>query len=213
MLSSILSQLGTDQLEWLKFWLLIPTDVVSAIGVVLGVYLESKIFSEATNKRGEKILLVSLAAEVLFGILIFSADARVSSIQRREITALEERLASRAITNEETKVMAAALERYTGQLYEVNTYKDDGEAVSFAAAIDSVLLEAHWATSRPTRDIAIVGVIAGVVAYVSDDAPKATKDAAWALVFGLRAKHIDAMVRAIQGTPPNLINVTVGIKP
>ena len=137
----------------------------------------------------------------------------VSTLQREQIAALEERLAARHFDAEDIQQVAAPLRKYAPQLFEVVTYDDDQEAVQFSAGLWLVMHAAGWQENFVHVKPALAGVIAGVVAYVSEDAPKRTKAAAWALVLGLKAKHIDASVREIEHAPKNLINVTVGIKP
>lgn len=95
MSSTILSHFGTDQLEWVKYWVLIPLFVVSTIGVIIGVYLEHRNFSQPVQDKGWRLLLLSLGLETFFGILIFAADGGVSAVQQSEIIALDKRIAPR----------------------------------------------------------------------------------------------------------------------
>lgn len=92
MASLIFSQLGIDQLEWLKAWVLIPLYVTSTVVVIFGVYLERDKFPKESQDIGWRMLLIALAAETLWGILIFSADGQISSLQRGTIKTLEARL-------------------------------------------------------------------------------------------------------------------------
>jgi hypothetical protein len=84
-----------DPLEWIK-WVFVVAYVLSTIGVTVGVYWEGDQFEKTKQQRGWRLLILSLAADTLFTILIFATDGWISHIQRQEIIALEKRLAARA---------------------------------------------------------------------------------------------------------------------
>jgi hypothetical protein len=124
--------------------LLIPAYVLATCGVVIGVYFERKKFSASTNDRGEKILLVSLATELLFGVLIFVVDARISTIQDNEIIALEERMAPRVVTDADR----AAIGSLRGKVRAVSVISSpDVEPAMFSAQLQEAFFEAGIAVN------------------------------------------------------------------
>jgi hypothetical protein len=96
MLAATLSTVRVDQLEVAKWWL-VGIYVLSTIGVIVGVYWEGHKFDSDAPKqeRGWRLLLISLGAESLFGILIFASDGWINQIQRSEIISLEKMLMPR----------------------------------------------------------------------------------------------------------------------
>jgi hypothetical protein len=111
MVPTIVGEIGTAQLEWVNYWVFVPLFVLSAIGVILGVYLEHHDFPGPTQNKGWRLLLLSLGLETFFGILIFAADGRVSSVQREEIRSQQQAIthlvAPRQLTPEQESPIAA----------------------------------------------------------------------------------------------------------
>lgn len=50
MSSVVVNQLGIDQLEWLKSWVLVPTFIAATVVVFIGVFLEREEFKEKNAK-------------------------------------------------------------------------------------------------------------------------------------------------------------------
>ncbi len=137
-----LSQLGTDQLDWIKNWLLLPSYVVAAVFVTLGVYLEKKEFEESTHKIGWRMLVGSLGIEIVLTIFIFAVDARISALQRNEIIALQKRLAPRSLTAEQLERLVNALKPFKETLYDFSFWTP--ESITFMQQLAYLLKDAGW---------------------------------------------------------------------
>lgn len=152
--------------------------------------------------------------EILFGGLIFATDAQISFKQRVHIASLEARIAARTLSASDQNEVATAVNEFSGQLFKLTSYMDDQESVDIADQLGKALNTAGWALIKPSKDVVLDSVIAGIVVYLDDQAPDSTRRAAKALVDALNAKHIAAKLHAIRANDPAAqLNVTVGIKP
>jgi len=92
--------------------------VAATIGVIVGVYWEGEHFDKATQQRGWRLLVGSLAIDTLFTVLIFGTDGWIGHIQRSEIIALEEKLAPRVPLNgAQISAIRLAAKPFAGQQY------------------------------------------------------------------------------------------------
>jgi hypothetical protein len=141
--------------------------VLSTIGVIIGVYFEGERFSEHTKLLGWRLLLWSLAAETLFGVLIFAADGRISRIQRDEIIALETRITPRVLTSEQYNV----IQTLRGKVTAVSVMASpDVEPAMFSAQLQAALVDAGVAvTPMPARP---ENRFVGTQLCLSDEDPK-----------------------------------------
>jgi hypothetical protein len=185
--------------------------VLSTIGVIVGVYLEGERFSEPTKLLGWRLLLWSLSAETLFGILIFAADGRISRIQRDDIIALETKLAPRILSNQQSAAVAHGLKSFGGQEFTVASF--GGEAFSLASRITEVLKKADWKYFEPEMQLLPMAGTIGIQVWVHPDSGRITK-AAEALVEELNGKSIEAALLKHHPQSPkdNRIEVIVGSK-
>ena len=192
------------------FWLF----VVATVLVVVGVYWEGEHFEKKKRDRGRRLLMGALAAEILFTVLIFEIDELVSHIQLEKIIALESRLAARTLSAADAKEIAARLNRFAGQSFEIHPYVDDQESVDISDQISTVLNSAGWSPYKSENSFGILGVVASIAVHFHAEASQSTRDAALELVSALKDNHIAGTLRpANDKTPPERINVIVGIKP
>jgi hypothetical protein len=131
-------------LEWLKFSFFVAY-VVSTIGVAVGVYWEDIKFSPEKQQRGKKLLILSLASDTLFTVLVFGTDGWIGTIQRREIIALEERLAWREFLPEQhdkvVSLIAQLPKKPTSQVV-VDSVVGDPEAKRYGDLLTKALSDA-----------------------------------------------------------------------
>ena len=96
--------------------------VSATVGVIIGVYWEGDQFPKQKQQRGRRLLISSLAVDTLFTVLVFGADGWVSAIQRGEIIALEERVAARALSDEQVTRIKEKIKPFSGQKFGMMTY-------------------------------------------------------------------------------------------
>ncbi len=192
--------------------------VAATIGVIVGVYLEGDQFDKETQQRGWRILVRSLAVDTLFTILIFGTDGWISSIQRGEIIALEDRLAARTLSDTQVSAIAEKLKAFGGQEFDIVTYWKNPEALGLANRLYDALLKAGWKYDKPPNGEFLLGVETGIdLAFdrrVSLNVAKAfveTLASAANLQVTMDAQSVMGPLPA--GDPSPKITISVGIKP
>lgn len=87
---AIFSHFANDQLD---FWrdALVALYIVATCGVVAGVILEGKRFSETWQDRGWLILVIALSIETLAGGIIFWVDAEIQTRLGNDVTTLDQK--------------------------------------------------------------------------------------------------------------------------
>jgi hypothetical protein len=145
-----LDNVSVDHLEEARFYLFVIYAVATAC-VVIGVYLEKDSFSTSIKDVGWRLLVISLAAEVLLGIAIFSLDSKISDKLRYALLEVRQRTANRDIKPNDMDTMSSALSGFSGEAAEINVFPVNFETVFIAVKIYGVLLNAHWKVSAPNR--------------------------------------------------------------
>ena len=205
--------------DWLSaLWsldgLFLLGDVIATAAMGWGIILETPEEPSPKQKVANRLVMFGVVAETLFSILLFVHDGSVSNQQQRKIIHLETLLAARSLPSDGSAAISSVLAKYSGQSFEIHTYDDDTEAADFTSELERSLTSAGWLKQEPPGPFGLGGVVAGVVVYVGVESSLPTKEAANALVGALKAKHIDAMVKAVEALPAkNRLNITVGIKP
>lgn len=143
-MSAILAQLAKDELDCLKSAAFLVYSVAT-IGVVVGVGLEHKRFSDRVQQIGWKILVIALAIEVAFGVFIFAVDSEVSRRQEREILALEIALAPRQIEAKSRSTLERELAPLAGKRVLIGSYQLDVEAARLGNQLFDILKAAGMA--------------------------------------------------------------------
>jgi hypothetical protein len=127
--------------------------VVATIGVIVGVYWEREEFPKEKRDRGWRLLVRSLAVDTLFTVLILGTDGWIGSIQRVEIISLETRLAQRAISTEEEKIVEA-LKQFSGTPFDFSI-NPAPEPLTFANRVRAILKESGWKAIPAEGSIAL----------------------------------------------------------
>lgn len=129
---------------------------------------------------------------------------------------IEQRLAPRALSDDQAAAIAKKLIQYSGQQYRVTTFWDLPEPLSIANRIHHALQLAHWEYLKPEQGGSfLLGGLAGVHVYVHPQAKRETKDAADALISALNSEDMSAQLK-VQNAPNNpndIIAINVGTKP
>jgi hypothetical protein len=213
MFTNLASTSFLDPLEWIK-WVFVAAYVVSTIGVTIGVYWEGDQFEKSKQQRGWRLLILSLAADTLFTILIFATDGWISRIQRQEIIALEKRLAARTLSDVQATDMKSKLQSFSGQVFQVVPYWQNRESFTIADRIARTLIDAGWKIEQPQNRPSIIGVMTGVFIYVDHGASEGAHRAARELTAVLNASEIQAIQDEENNpNPSNNISIQIGIKP
>jgi len=204
-----------DALEAAK-WACAGAYVIATIGVTLGVYWEGAQFSKARQEFGNKVLIVSLAADTLFTIFVFGIDGWIGQIQRSEIITLENRVAARSLSDAQFADIAKRLAPLKGQQFHIVTYWKNPEALDISNRIYAALVKAGWLYDKPASSEFILGVDTGVTMLYDKRVPGNEK-AASALVEALNANGIAAADDGQNPPTTEAINpkltINVGIKP
>lgn len=137
----IFSSVRVDQLEDVK-WALVALYVICTAGVIVGVYWEGSKFPVPKQHRGWRLLIASLAAEMLIGSLIFATDGWISLLQRTEIASLERLARGREISSQQAKSIFKALDGQKTSSFTVMAVPDV-EAGRYALLIWELLRTAH----------------------------------------------------------------------
>jgi hypothetical protein len=156
MWTEIFERFATDQVALLVHAYLLGLAVFSTFVVAFGIIWESE-GPLGVHKVAHKLVIWGVAAEAVFTIALFVFDEGISSAQKSRIDAqqstiidLERRLAPRALTPEQQKSLAVALQKYEGQLFQgaVATSVPDGR--SLWMSIHSALVNAKWTLVPPS---------------------------------------------------------------
>ena len=228
-----LNSLPTDQLEAAKSvlnWLF----VAATFGVVTGVLLEGKRFSEAINDIGWRLLVGCLALETLFTVAIFVADAEIANRQRAEIISLETYLTPRVLTDKQN---AEIVEKISSPSVKIAPFQIEyafsavnEEEINLAVALsEKVFVKAGWkwidwpsapgevGTYLPYAKKRISNIpFSGIQIRVFNSK---LSDVAKTLVFALREAGLDNVridagdVPVENPSMPGLIEVMIGQKP
>jgi len=175
-----------DQLESIKVALEVLF-VISGIGVAVGVAIEKERFDP-----GWKLLVSSLALDVIFTGLIFAADARISQEQRSEIISLQKRLAARTLLDNQIAGIAEKLKEYSGQEYEIIAFWNNKESVALMNRMISALDLAQWKQIKPDSPGLLLPGLIGVQVWVRPPTSEKTVGAARALVSALKGEALEA---------------------
>jgi hypothetical protein len=191
--------------------------VSATIGVIVGVYWEGDQFPKAKQEFGWRVLIVSLAFDTLFTVLVFGADGWISAIQRGEIIALEHRLAARKLTDAQISEIEQNLSKYRGQRFELAAYNVK-EVSDIAEQIRDALIGAGWKRDPMPANAALRSVVGGVSVTLDVGAPEVAKAAAHQLVTLLNGDDIaaDENQRNIPTDTTEekaVIGIAVGMKP
>lgn len=134
----MLEILSIDLLEILR-WVVFGLFIVSAVAVTAGVYWEKEEFPHAVRHFGWKLLVVSLAAEILLTIGVFVIDGMISERQRMTI---EQLLRPRKLNAEQKERISAAVAPF--RLPFVIMTSHDAETWDFAMDIAASLKANGW---------------------------------------------------------------------
>ncbi len=169
------------------------------------------------NKRAAKALEAAESARKnaeKFRLQIAQANERAANAER-ETARLTGVLADRTLTGEQMRAMAAKLERYSGQEYDVTAYWDSKESVGFAEQLNQTLQLAKWKFLPMTEWRGMLGGIVGVLVWSHPEADEETKEAAQLLVTTLVQEGIQAepRVQNPKNNPKhNRISLSIGSK-
>jgi hypothetical protein len=224
MLSTTISHIGVDDLEWIKWWLFVPLYVVSAIGVVFGVYWENDKFPDAKKHRGWRLLLWSLSAEIMLSVLIFATDGWIGKLQKDEILSLEMKLAPRVLTSQQKSLIAEKIQSSFKPAFAFSATNE--EEINLAISLSGIFERAGWQwidwpedgirTSLPNRHSVGWVILSGIqIRFFNrqlSDVAKALVDSLTAV--GLKNVRIDPADASFQSpTAPMVIEIMIGAKP
>jgi hypothetical protein len=189
------------------FWphfVLLGCAIIGGIAVGIGIVMESERWSLATV-----LVVIGVATEAIFTILLFLFDEGISSSQQSKIFDLESRIAPRHLSADELTVLEAAVKPFTDRQISIWSYGVDLEAGMLAVQIKSALEAArvptvdsigHMVTSWTPR--------VGVIVTGPDD--KLVE----ALLTAL--KPVSAVRGSLGSTKPSNVvpaEIFVGVKP
>lgn len=221
MLDVIFSKSLITPLEIAK-WVFVVLFVASTIGVIVGVYWEGDKFASDKDKqhRGWLLLLLSLAAETAFGVLIFAADGWISEIQSHEIATLETKLAPRELAKDQLDALSVVAKHFPGQQYWLSV-APGAEPAALMCSIKKVLNEAGWMRIKEfgtslrldpfCGDGEQVGVNFGsyVRLWIRPDAPESTQRAQSELTDVFKTDAVD--VFAHKEPNPDMDKATIHV--
>jgi hypothetical protein len=145
--SAILSQSGIAIIEVLKWVLFVPAFVLATAGVVMGLHWESEKFIPPVQKRGKKLLLLSLLVETISGALSIGADGLIGQAQQREIDRTTKQLVQflepRSLSKEQKDRLASVAEKFPSLNFQTIAVPEN-EPWSFVMEIAALLQTKGW---------------------------------------------------------------------
>lgn len=141
---------------------------------------------------------------------IAEANARALEAQ----VALEKFRAPRSLSDTQLATLAEKLKAYENQEFDVTTFWDLKEPLSFTNSIYQALTLAGWKYMQPQSRAFLLGGMSGIQVWVHPDADRRTKDAAAALVAALNDDEMAAELRELSPQDPakNKIRLHIGTK-
>jgi hypothetical protein len=133
MLANILSRLLHDPVSVY----LLAGDVIATIAVGFGIIWEHG--PPDIRAVANKFVIGGIIVETLCSVLLFSYDANVIGAQNDKIAALEERLASRALSRDQQAEFAKEMPAFGGKTVKLSSYLLDTEAAALAKQIEAAL--------------------------------------------------------------------------
>ena len=134
---------------------------------------------------------------------------------REAATEANEKLADRALTDDQIKNITEKLVQFSGQEYTVTAYWDSKESLNIANRVHSALRMAHWSYNDEGSKSMLLGGTIGIFVSFHPDADENTKRAAESFVNALHSEglEVSAKVQNSQNNPKhNKIWLTFGAK-
>jgi hypothetical protein len=103
------------------FWphvVLLSLSVLASIAVGVGIIFERPKYSKAVHRAAFWLIVGGIGIEAICTIFLFVFDEGISGAQQSTIIALEERLASRWITDDQTTKLVTRLSEFAGTEYD-----------------------------------------------------------------------------------------------
>jgi hypothetical protein len=150
---STFSSLSSSEAKlWLRAseWTLIIAAILLAIGLA-GEWPEAETWKKSLWYKAAKLaVIIGVMGELLGDAGVFEAGDRLESLDNSKIIALETRLAARALTDAQQKLVAHSLIKYEGQPFQgaVATSVADGRALW--VTIHAALIAAKWKLVPPS---------------------------------------------------------------
>lgn len=217
---AILDQFSDDKLSSFWNWWLLAGEGFAGAAVAWGIICE---FSPSikVQKIAHRHVVVGVAFEVAFSVLLFTSEERISKDQRAEIQgqldkiiALETRLASRTISDDDAELIKAFVSPFP-VTFEVIPYWDDDELLELGQRLADILQHSGWKLENPKQYTFLAGVVTGVQIHFDEGVPEATVKSAEELAKALLMVGIAAKVKPNKVTSPTTqkLAIDVGIKP
>ncbi|MFZ0684334.1 MAG: hypothetical protein WAM89_02225 [Terriglobales bacterium] len=169
------------------------------------------------NSRSAKALVAAENARKKaegFNLQIAQANERAAEAER-ETARLKAALADRQLTDAQVKSIGNKLRPYSGQEWEVTTYRDNKESVGITERIYQSLQMAGWKFLPMTTWRGLMGGLVGIKVDVHPDADEPTQRAADALVAALQAEGLECRkeVQSPKNNPKhNTLSLGVGAR-
>jgi hypothetical protein len=205
------------------FWphfILLSLSVAASFAVGAGIIFEAPRYSVSVHRVALWLVIMGVVVEAACTISLFVFDEGISGSQQSKIIALETRLASRALSDEQMADLVTHLTPFSGQHFDIVTYWNNPESLMIANRIYDALVNAGWLYDKPPNGEFVLGVETGVRVWFDKRADKRMREAASELVGSLLTNGIYAYIdpRAEQESPASepiqtKLMVNVGIKP
>jgi hypothetical protein len=200
----------------LAIWLYDLANFVLICSLVAGVIATFVIVKSGNVKEHHWDILRKEADERIAEANARAAEAnRIAEGERLARIKLEKEMAWRSLDSEQVAKLVSELNRFAGQPFEIITYPNDPEALSFSRELTDALAKAGWRPEQSNGFLGFqveIGITIEVAPRKMPDLSSTVKALSEALnAFGISAK---TTVRAGSASNrPNTVKIRVGKKP
>jgi hypothetical protein len=194
--------------------------VMSTVGIVWMANVKEAHW-DALRKESDREIAQLNKETAIARSQIAEADAKAAEANEKAETErlarvkIEQRLADRALTDEQLSQISNKIKKFSGQEYGITTYWDLKECMAISNRIAVGLERGGWRYVKPTQATFMLGGTEGVQVWVHPDADDSVKKAAVALVTALNDEDMDAVLKEQNPANPkdNKIHLNIGTKP
>jgi hypothetical protein len=204
---------------------LLSVSVLASFAVGAGIIFEAPKYSPSIHRVATNLVIAGVVVEALCTICLFAFDEGISNAQQSKIIALETKIASRDLSPEQEKSIAAKIKEFSGMHFDLSMTTEI-EPMRLLDKVEDSLILGEWIEQPPSSGFSVfnrmgkpnvaVHTVAGVwVLYPKKSGPEFEK-AAKALRAALDAEGlVGSFITIDPGDPSDLgaIHVWVGGKP
>jgi hypothetical protein len=192
-------------------WVSIASAVLAAVATGLRYYVDrrvSELSSQAEAARTEQKERESGEREAAVRSQLQNTEQKLQH-SAGKLAQLEERARPRSLSEEQTKIMIAAIRSCSPKVVGLTAPLNDAEAISFAGQIEALFKAAGW-ESRSVAQAVFSGTPVGVILRVR--AKDSVHPCTLSVQQAFAAIGISAPAEIVPTTPLDIVDVVIGHK-